>query len=66
MNNQTITIVGLGYTGLPLLIEFFKKGYSVNGFDKDKKKIKRLKLGIDLTKELKKKRFKIFKKYKFC
>ena len=53
MNNQTITIVGLGYTGLPLLIEFFKKGYSVNGFDKDKKKIKRLKLGIDLTKELK-------------
>ena len=53
MNNQTITIVGLGYTGLPLLIEFLKKGYSVNGFDKDKK-IKRLKLGIDLTKELKK------------
>ena len=65
MNNQTITIVGLGYTGLPLLIEFFKKGYSVNGFDKDKKKIKRLKLGIDLTKELKKKDLRFLKNINF-
>ena len=65
MNNQTITIIGLGYTGLPLLIEFFKKGYSVTGFDKDKKKIKRLKLGIDLTKEVKKKDLKFLKKINF-
>lgn len=62
MNNQKISIVGLGYTGLPLLLEFFKKGYSVTGYDKDKKKIKRLKSGIDLTCEVKEEDLKFLKK----
>ncbi|MDC0563057.1 nucleotide sugar dehydrogenase [Candidatus Pelagibacter ubique] len=54
MKKNKITIVGLGYTGLPLLIEFYKKNYLVNGFDRDIEKIKRLKKALDLTKEVKK------------
>ncbi len=34
-----ISIVGLGYVGLPLAIEFLKKGFSVNGIDVDQKRI---------------------------
>jgi len=40
-----IGIIGLGYVGLPLLIEFFKKGFHVTGFDIDEKKIELLKQG---------------------
>ena len=62
MNKNKITIVGLGYTGLPLLIEFYKKNYIVSGFDKDVEKIKRLKTGIDYTKEVQAKDLRILKK----
>jgi len=48
MNKNKIAIVGLGYVGLPLLIEFGKK-YNVVGYDIDKKKIENLKRGIDET-----------------
>jgi UDP-N-acetyl-D-glucosamine/UDP-N-acetyl-D-galactosamine dehydrogenase len=65
MRQNRITIVGLGYTGLPLLIEFYKKKYLVSGFDKDFEKIKRLKLGIDYTKEVNKKDLSILKKINF-
>lgn len=34
-----IGIIGLGYVGLPLALEFSKKGFSVIGFDVDEKKI---------------------------
>ncbi len=37
-----IGIIGLGYVGLPLLIEFCKAGFLVTGFDIDKNKIKSL------------------------
>ena len=40
--NTKICILGLGYVGLPLAIEFSKK-LSVIGFDIDKKKINLLK-----------------------
>ena len=40
-----VGIVGLGYVGLPLLIEFAKAGFSVIGFDTDSKKIDALKAG---------------------
>lgn len=33
-----IGIIGLGYVGLPLIIEFCKAGFSVTGFDADEKK----------------------------
>ena len=35
-----IGIIGLGYVGLPLAIEFARKGYSVHGIDLDVSKIK--------------------------
>ena len=34
-----IGVVGLGYVGLPLVIEFCKSGFSVTGLDIDEKKI---------------------------
>ena len=51
MYKKTICIIGLGYVGLPLAVEFSKK-FSVIGYDIDKKKIRNLKTGIDKTNEL--------------
>ncbi|WP_316770942.1 nucleotide sugar dehydrogenase [Pedobacter frigiditerrae] len=47
---KQIAIIGLGYVGLPLAIEFAKK-YKVVGFDIDKKRINELQTGVDLTQE---------------
>ena len=50
-----IGIIGMGYVGLPLAIEFVRAGFSVFGFDIDEKKIQMLASGqsyikhIDLT-----------------
>ena len=38
-----IGIIGLGYVGLPLVIEFLKKNFTVYGFDNDIKKVNMLK-----------------------
>ena len=46
-----ICIVGLGYVGLPLAVEFGKKR-SVIGFDKDNERIQELKNGYDKTNEI--------------
>ena len=62
MKKNKITIVGLGYTGLPLLIAFYKKKFKVSGFDLDFKKVERLNKGIDLTNEVEKKDLKLLKK----
>ncbi len=48
--NIQIAIIGLGYVGLPLAIEFGKK-YKVLGFDIDKERIEELSKGLDRTKE---------------
>jgi UDP-N-acetyl-D-galactosamine dehydrogenase len=45
-----ITIVGLGYVGLPLALEFAKK-YQVVGFDINLDRIDELRNGIDITNE---------------
>ena len=45
-----ITIIGLGYVGLPLAIEFSKK-YQVVGFEINKQRIEELSNGIDRTNE---------------
>lgn len=50
MNNQSIAVIGLGYVGLPLAIEFAKK-YSVLGFDINQDRILELSAGQDRTKE---------------
>lgn len=41
--NITIGIVGLGYVGLPLALRFSEVGFNVIGYDKDEKKIIKLK-----------------------
>lgn len=46
-----IAIIGLGYVGLPLAVEFGKK-FPVVGFDIDQKRISDLKLGQDHTLEV--------------
>ena len=45
-----ICIVGLGYVGLPLYIEFAKK-FNVCGYDKNKNRISQLKQGFDSNNE---------------
>lgn len=50
LSNKKIAIIGLGYVGLPLAIEFGKK-YQVIGFDINKSRIDELTLGKDRTKE---------------
>lgn len=49
MNNK-IAIIGLGYVGLPLAIEFSKK-YKVLGFDISTDRVDELSIGKDRTKE---------------
>ena len=41
----TITILGMGYIGLPTAIAFARAGFTVNGFDVNKKVIETLKGG---------------------
>ncbi len=50
MSSTKIAIIGLGYVGLPLAVEFGKK-YDTVGFDISRKRIDELKQGIDLTLE---------------
>ena len=47
---EKIAVIGLGYVGLPLAIEFSKK-YEVIGFDISQERINNLRNGIDLTLE---------------
>jgi UDP-N-acetyl-D-galactosamine dehydrogenase len=51
LNNIKIAVVGLGYVGLPLAVEFGKKITTV-GFDISHKRIEDLKSGIDKTLEV--------------
>jgi UDP-N-acetyl-D-glucosamine dehydrogenase len=43
--HAVVGVIGLGYVGLPLTIEFGKAGFRVIGFDLDEKKIKKLNAG---------------------
>ncbi|GAA4348894.1 Vi polysaccharide biosynthesis UDP-N-acetylglucosamine C-6 dehydrogenase TviB [Kangiella taiwanensis] len=48
---KKIAVIGLGYVGLPLAVEFGKK-YPVLGFDIDKDRVKELNSGVDSTLEV--------------
>ena len=54
INNSKISIIGLGYVGLPLAVAFAEK-FEVVGFDIDKSRIKDLENGDDNTFEVDKK-----------
>jgi UDP-N-acetyl-D-glucosamine dehydrogenase len=40
-----VVVIGVGYVGLPLVVEFAKAGFTVTGYDKDREKIRMLALG---------------------
>ena len=44
INKKTakVAIVGLGYVGLPLALQFSKKKFNVEGFDIDSNKVEKL------------------------
>ena len=51
-NRESISLVGLGYVGMPIAVAFAKKGINVIGFDLNKEKIELYKNGVDPTKEV--------------
>ncbi len=51
-HEEKLSLVGLGYVGMPIAVAFAKKGVDVIGFDLNKEKIKLYKSGIDPTKEV--------------
>jgi UDP-N-acetyl-D-galactosamine dehydrogenase len=51
MKKSLISVIGLGYVGLPLAVAFASK-YDVVGFDINTKRIAELKSGLDATNEL--------------
>ncbi len=51
-NSESLSLIGLGYVGMPIAHAFAKKGINVIGFDLNKEKIELYKSGIDLTKEV--------------
>ena len=51
LNQVKIAVVGLGYVGLPLAVEFGKK-YNTLGFDINSKRVAELQGGTDHTKEV--------------
>jgi UDP-N-acetyl-D-galactosamine dehydrogenase len=59
-----IAIIGVGYVGLPLAIEFGKKMNTV-GFDVNEKRIDQLKKGVDVSGEISKKEISQAKKLSF-
>ena len=52
LKEKNITIIGLGYVGLPLAVEFALKGFNVKGFDINEKRIEELNNCIDTTEEV--------------
>lgn len=47
-----LSVIGLGYVGMPLAVAFAKKGIKVVGFDTNTVKINLYKSGVDPTKEV--------------
>ncbi|MDP5158427.1 MAG: nucleotide sugar dehydrogenase [Flaviramulus sp.] len=60
-----IAIIGLGYVGLPLAVEFGKNNFNVIGFDINEKRIKELNKGQDHTLEVSEKELQNIDKVKF-
>lgn len=51
-NKRILSVIGLGYVGLPLAVAFAKEGFEVVGFDLNSSKIELYKNGIDPTNEV--------------
>ncbi len=51
MKEEKIAVIGLGYVGLPLAVEFSKK-FDVVGYDLNEAKLEKYRSGIDVTDEV--------------
>ena len=51
-NEEKLSLVGLGYVGMPIAVAFAKKGLKVIGYDLNKEKIDLYKSGVDPTREV--------------
>lgn len=49
---ESLSLVGLGYVGMPIAVAFARKGINVIGFDLNREKIEMYKAGLDPTKEV--------------
>ncbi len=49
---EALSLVGLGYVGMPIAVEFAKRGIRVIGFDLNAAKIETYKSGVDPTNEV--------------
>lgn len=49
---EKISVIGMGYVGLPLAVAFAEKGFNVIGFDINESKIEEYKNGVDVTNEV--------------
>ena len=52
IKNYKIGIIGLGYVGLPLLVEFAKKKFEVIGYDINPNRVSEVNNCLDNTKEI--------------
>ena len=64
MIKKKIAVIGLGYVGLPLAVEFGKKRETI-GFDINKDRIDDLKKGVDKTLEISTEELKVAKKLNY-
>lgn len=48
-----VVVVGIGYVGLPLVVELARAGFHVTGFDKDAAKVKSLNAGVSYIEDIK-------------
>ena len=64
LSKHKIAVIGLGYVGLPLAVEFGKK-YRTVGFDTNAARISELKAGRDLTLEITAAELKAARKLRF-
>jgi UDP-N-acetyl-D-galactosamine dehydrogenase len=64
LSRHRIAVIGLGYVGLPLAVEFGKK-YRTVGFDTNPTRIKELKAGLDVTLETTRAELKAARKLRF-
>src|SRR5258705_8405361 len=51
-HSRKLAVIGLGYVGLPVAIDFGRQGASVIGFDIDKMRVAEIKSGYDHTQEV--------------
>lgn len=64
MTTKTICVIGLGYVGLPLAVEFGKQ-FDTVGFDVNAKRLEELKSGFDRTLEVESEKLALAKKLTF-